>query len=87
MRVGIVGYGSYVPRRRIKLPEIAKVWGADAESYKRGLELHEKSVPARDEDTITMAVEASRQRAGARKDRPADDRRRLRRLASRTRTR
>ncbi len=60
MKVGIVGYGSYVPRRRIKLPDIARVWGADAESYERGLELHEKSVPARDEDTITMAVTASR---------------------------
>ncbi|MBI4917177.1 MAG: hydroxymethylglutaryl-CoA synthase [Acidobacteria bacterium] len=60
MSVGIVGYGSYVPRRRIKLPDIARVWGADAESYERGLELHEKSVPARDEDTITMAVTAAR---------------------------
>ncbi len=60
MSVGIVGYGSYIPRRRIKLPEIAKVWGADAESYERGLELHEKSVPARDEDTITMSVTAAR---------------------------
>ena len=60
MRVGIVGYGSYIPRRRIRLPEIAKVWGADADSYERGLELHEKSVPASDEDTITMSVTAAR---------------------------
>jgi hydroxymethylglutaryl-CoA synthase len=60
MTVGIVGYGAYVPRRRIRLGEIAKVWGADAASYERGLELHEKSVPAKDEDTITMAVTASR---------------------------
>jgi hydroxymethylglutaryl-CoA synthase len=60
MQVGIVGYGAYVPRRRIRLPDIAKVWGADAESYERGLELHEKSVPARDEDTITMSVTAAR---------------------------
>ncbi len=60
MSVGILGYGSYIPRRRIKLEEIAKVWGADAPSYKRGLQLFEKSVPGRDEDTITMAVEAGR---------------------------
>ena len=60
MTVGIVGYGSYIPRRRIRLQEIAKVWGADAAAFERGLELHEKSVPAKDEDTITMAVTASR---------------------------
>ncbi len=60
MSVGIVGYGAFIPRRRIKLEEIAKVWGADAPSYKRGLQLHEKSVPGADEDTVTMSVEAAR---------------------------
>lgn len=72
MKVGIVGYGSYIPRRRIRLVDIASVWGADAVSYERGLELHEKSVPARDEDTITMSVTAARRalvRAGIQ---PAD---------------
>lgn len=58
--VGIVGYGAYIPRNRIKVEEIAKVWGADAPSYKKGLMLEEKSVPSPDQDTITMAVEASR---------------------------
>jgi len=57
---GIVGYGAYVPIHRIKVEEIAKVWGADAESYKKGLALVEKSVPALDQDTITMSVEAAR---------------------------
>ncbi len=60
MEVGIVGYGSYVPRHRIKVEEIAKVWGADAPAYKKGLMLREKSVPAPDQDTITMSVEAAR---------------------------
>lgn len=60
MTVGIVGYGSYIPRRRIRLGDIAKVWGADAAAFERGLELHEKSVPARDEDTITMSTTAAR---------------------------
>ncbi len=60
MAVGIIGYGAHVPRRRIKVEEIAKVWGADAPSYKKGLELQQKSVPALDEDTITLSVEAAR---------------------------
>ena len=58
--VGIVGYGGYIPRYRIKLEEIAKVWGADADAYKRGLMLFEKSVPGPDQDVITMSVEAAR---------------------------
>lgn len=67
--VGIVGYGAKIPRHRIKVEEIAKVWGADAESYKRGLQLTEKSVPAPDVDCVTLAVEATRyalKRAGVR---------------------
>jgi hydroxymethylglutaryl-CoA synthase len=58
--VGIVGYGSHIPRYRIKVEEIAKVWGADAPSYKKGLMLREKSVPAPDTDTITLSVEATK---------------------------
>lgn len=64
---GIVGYGAYIPRNRIKVEEIAKTWGADSPSYKKGLLLQEKSVPGPDQDTITMSVEATRnalQRAG-----------------------
>ena len=60
MSVGIVGYGAYLPRRRIKVEEIAEVWGADAPSYKRGLELRQKSVPLPDQDVITQSVEAAR---------------------------
>ena len=58
--IGIVGYGSCIPRYRIKAEEIAKVWGANAESYKKGLGLTEKSVPAPDQDVITLSVEAAR---------------------------
>ncbi len=57
---GIVGYGAYIPRNRIKVEEIAKTWGADAPSYKKGLLLQEKSVTGPDQDTITMSVEATR---------------------------
>ena len=57
--VGITGYGAYIPRHRIKVEEIAKVWGADAQAYKKGLFVEEKSVPGPDQDTITMSVEAA----------------------------
>ena len=60
MEVGIAGYGAYAPPHRIRREETAKVWGADAKACARGLKLREKSVPAPDEDTITMSVEAAR---------------------------
>jgi hydroxymethylglutaryl-CoA synthase len=56
----IVGYGFYIPRLRIKIEEIARVWGEDAEQIKASLGVEEKSVPDIDEDTATMAVEAAR---------------------------
>lgn len=58
--IGIVGYGAYVPRYRIKAEEIARQWGADANAISRGLQLFEKTVPGQDEDTITISVEAAK---------------------------
>jgi hydroxymethylglutaryl-CoA synthase len=57
---GIVGYGVYIPSYRIKVEEIAKVWGDNAQAVSRGLVVNEKSVPASDEDTATISVEAAR---------------------------
>jgi hydroxymethylglutaryl-CoA synthase len=57
MKAGIIGYGAYVPQWRIKSTNIAKVWGSDPDRLKAFLD--EKSVPGQDEDTATMAVEAS----------------------------
>lgn len=55
---GIVGYGIYIPKYRIKLSSIAEVWKKDASEIENALKLSEKSVPNFDEDTVTMAVEA-----------------------------
>lgn len=54
--VGIVGYGVYVPRYRIRTSEIARVWGRDPGS----VPVEEKSVPGPDEDSVTIGIEAAR---------------------------
>ncbi|ADB57216.1 hydroxymethylglutaryl-CoA synthase [Archaeoglobus profundus] len=59
--VGIVSYGTYIPRYRIKVDEIARIWGENAEVIKNGLGVEQKSVPGSDEDTATIAVEAGRE--------------------------
>lgn len=58
--VGIVGYGVYIPRYRIKTEEIARVWGDDGKKLAKGLGVFEKSVPGPDEDVATISVEAAR---------------------------
>jgi len=57
---GIVGYGAYIPRKRIRSEEIARQWGKDPAAIRRGLLLEQKSVPGLDEDTITISVAAGR---------------------------
>jgi 3-hydroxy-3-methylglutaryl CoA synthase len=52
---GIIAAGIYVPRSRLSSDEIASAWGT---SHASGVE--RKAVPAADEDTLTMAVEAAR---------------------------
>jgi hydroxymethylglutaryl-CoA synthase len=54
---GIVGYGTYIPKYRLKLSEIAQMWGKDPAGA-CGL-MGEKSVPGFDEDSVTMGIEAS----------------------------
>ena len=57
---GIVGWGCYIPRYRIKVDDIADAWCADANQIKNGLKIIEKSVPSIDEDAATIAVQASK---------------------------
>ena len=72
MAVGIVGYGAYLPKYRIKAEEIARVWGKDPESMKKGLGVYEKTVPNLDEDAATIAVEAARSAVRHSGIKPAD---------------
>ena len=60
MNVGIEGYGIYIPRTRITVESIAAVWGQDPNVLSKGLLVKEKAVADSDEDTVTIAVEASR---------------------------
>ncbi len=57
--VGIVGWGVYIPRYRIKVASIAKFWGYAVEAAE-GLGVIEKAVAGPDEDSATMGCEASR---------------------------
>ncbi|MHB8586803.1 MAG: hydroxymethylglutaryl-CoA synthase [Thermoplasmatota archaeon] len=59
-RPGIVSYGASLPRYRIKSAEIARVWGEDPASIEKGLGVLEKTVPAPDQDTTTLSVDAAR---------------------------
>lgn len=53
---GIVGYGSYIPKYRLPAREVARVWtGGNGE-----LPIKEKAVGGPDEDTLTIALEATR---------------------------
>jgi len=70
--VGIVGYGAYLPRYRIRAEEIARQWGADPVAISRGLQLNEKTVPGQDEDTITISVAAARDAIARAKIDPAE---------------
>jgi hydroxymethylglutaryl-CoA synthase len=70
--VGIITYGVYIPRYRIKVEEITRVWGANAEDVTGGLGVYSKSVPDLDEDTATIAVEAARNALRRREIDPGD---------------
>lgn len=55
-KVGLVGYGAYVPRYRLPGTEVARVWTNGL----GGSPIKEKAVAGLDEDVITMSIEAAR---------------------------
>lgn len=58
--IGIVGYGAYVPKKRITVEEIARVWKKNGKAISAGLGVREKALGSWDEDTATISVEAAR---------------------------
>lgn len=59
MTIGIVGYGAYIPRWRLRTADIACAQTADYEKIHASVRVVEKSVPGLDEDSVTLAVAAS----------------------------
>lgn len=60
--VGIIGYGTYIPKYRIKTEEISRVWNKSVVvgDMNTSLPIEEKTVGNIDEDAITIGCEASR---------------------------
>lgn len=63
--VGLVSYGTFIPRYRIGVEEILRVWNNFfAEILKEQLMVSERVVLSPDQDTLTLAFEAARQALG-----------------------
>ncbi len=57
--IGIISYGAYIPRFRIKPSQIAQTWGKEIKEIEKSLGVYEKSVASYDEDAITLSIEAA----------------------------
>jgi hydroxymethylglutaryl-CoA synthase len=57
--VGIIGFGAYVPPDRIKVEDIARAHNKSGEQVIASLGVRQKAVAGRDEDAVSLAVEAS----------------------------
>jgi len=58
--VGIVSYGFYIPRYRIKIEDIARAWSKNPEEVSQSLRITEKAVASMDEDSLSMGYESAR---------------------------
>jgi len=55
----IIGFGGYLPYWRLGVEQVGANWGIDGERIKNGLGVMQKTVASEDEDSVTMAIEAS----------------------------
>ncbi len=70
--IGIVSYGTYIPRWRVRLADIARAWKKNEEEIVSSLGIVEKSVPGIDEDAATIALEAAIQSVSTFAGKPSD---------------
>jgi len=60
-KAGIVSYGYAVPKRRLKVDDVIKVWqNTPLELVKFGFKVRERAVLGVDEDVITLSIEAAK---------------------------
>jgi len=57
--VGIVTYGTYIPVYRLPIADIAAAWQKNPDEVIGSLGILQKSVPAVDEDAVTIAIESA----------------------------
>ncbi|MBI4062637.1 hydroxymethylglutaryl-CoA synthase [Candidatus Gottesmanbacteria bacterium] len=70
--VGIVSYGTYIPEFRLRVADIAGAWHKEPGEVTGSLGLTEKSVPASDEDAVTIALESALRCFQTSKIKPSD---------------
>jgi len=58
-KVGVVGFGGYIPAGRASVAEIAQKQGKSPEQVTASLGVKQKVVADRDEDTVSLSVEAA----------------------------
>lgn len=59
--VGLISYGTDIPQNRIKIKDIALAWNKDPKTIEASLGVIEKAIASKDEDTVTLAVNATRE--------------------------
>lgn len=59
--IGIVSYGTYIPKYRVCTEDIASAWKKNPAEIIGALGVKEKTVPGVDEDAVTIALEAALQ--------------------------
>jgi len=57
--VNLISYGTYLPKYRLKIADIARAWKKDGVEIEKGLGVEEKTVPGVDEDAVTVAYESA----------------------------